>query len=406
MPTRELGVWLHGTRVADLRGTKTGSMSLRYSTAALERFPGNAPLISCSLPLRRQRQDASAFCEGLLPEGQHRQALASLARVPSFDKLGILTHFGRDVAGALVIAQDEPGERSPGVIPYTADSLDDEVRTLDEHPLGAYDDSELSIAGLQDKILLVRLPDGTWGRPIHGSPSTHILKADSLRFPGIVTAEHAALQLARASGLPAPASELATLGDRDVLIIERFDRRTAGGTYERIHQEDVCQALGIDPSRAQGHAKYESAGGPSFDDIAKLLQQWGRDAERELEALLRTVVFTVLIGNADAHGKNIALLHPDATSIELAPLYDVVPTALWPGLRTEAGMFVAGVKDLRRVRFDHLVDEAVRWPVPRARALAVARDTCDRVHGALVEIEHDELRSLVAQRLDALTRDP
>jgi drug/metabolite transporter (DMT)-like permease len=56
--------------------------------------------------------------------------------------------------------------------------------------------------------------------------------------------------------------------------------------------------------------------------------------------LLERAVFTVVIGDADAHGKNVSLLHPTPGRISLAPLYDTVPTALWPSLRPTAAMLV------------------------------------------------------------------
>lgn len=78
----------------------------------------------------------------------------------------------------------------------------------------------------------------------------------------------------------------------------------------RMHQEDLCQALAIDPRGQRGRAKYERAGGPSLRQAAELLDTYSPDPQAELDRLARIVAFTVLIGNADAHGKNLALLHP------------------------------------------------------------------------------------------------
>lgn len=55
-----------------------------------------------------------------------------------------------------------------------------------------------------------------------------------------------------------------------------------------------------------------------------------------MSRLLGAATFTVLIGNADAHGKNVALLHPSPDRVALAPLYDMVPTVFWPTLRKRA----------------------------------------------------------------------
>jgi serine/threonine-protein kinase HipA len=126
---------------------------------------------------------------------------------------------------------------------------------------------------LQNKVLLVALPNGGWARPVHGHPSTHILKVDDLRHPGLVDAEAACLQLARAAGLTSITAELTNLGATRCLIVSRFDRcETVAGPPGRIHQEDVCQATGIDPADARGRAKYERAGGPGRPQAGHTLE--------------------------------------------------------------------------------------------------------------------------------------
>ena len=134
----------------------------------------------------------------------------------------------------------------------------------------------------------------------------------------------------------------------------------------RVHQEDLCQALGIDPSGARGRAKYEQGtAGPSFKQAARLLDAYATDPLAELDRLVAVVTYTVAIGNADAHGKNLALLHPDPETISLAPLYDTVPTALWPRLRSDAAMAIGGQVALADVGIEDIVREAIRWYAPR-----------------------------------------
>src|SRR5581483_9097662 len=189
------------------------------------------------------------------------------------DTYHLLARFGRDVAGALVIG--DPPKRRGHVEPYTPETLEAEVAELPGRPLGLHDDSELSVAGIQNKLLLVRLENGGWGRPVHGHPSTHILKLDDARHPGLVDAEASCLRIARAIGLTTIDPELVTIGEQRCLIVERFDRVTVDGSVARIHQEDVCQALARDPEAARGRGKYERFGGPSLVEVAGLLESWG-----------------------------------------------------------------------------------------------------------------------------------
>lgn len=379
-----LGVWMDGILVAEMSARKPRDIRCRYTADALARWERGIPLMSCSLPLGAGRPNASAFAAGLLPEGRHRLAMAANAGVASHDTFGLLARYGRDVAGALVIGRESPAERPGGVEAYTPSQLDDEVAGLPERPLALHDDSELSLAGLQDKLLLVRLADGGWGRPVHGAPSTHILKRDDGRYPGLIEAEAACLHLARAVGLTTVECELADIGGARCLIVSRYDRRTiSGGGVERLHQEDACQALGRDPEAALGRGKYESAGGPTLVEIADILDRWSSDPAAEVRRLLAVATFQVAIGNADAHGKNVSLLHPTPGVVALAPLYDTVPTALWPNLRSAAAMAVNGVSAMERITIDDLVAEGSRWGLPASTGRGVVADTLGRIRGAV-----------------------
>ncbi|MFN8074123.1 MAG: HipA domain-containing protein [Kineosporiaceae bacterium] len=403
-----LKVWLHGEHVADVTGTRTGAVDCRYTAAALDRWPGNIPLLSCSLPLKRGRLGGSApFFKGLLPEGAARRAMAETAGVPVTDVVGMLARFGRDVAGALVIA-GTTADRQASVEYYDDDVLAAEVAALAERPLGLHDDSELSLAGLQDKLLLVQTDRG-WARPRHGYPSTHILKVEDRRFPGMAAAEAAALRLAAAVGLTSATAGTVDVGGVSCLVVSRFDReQMSGGCDEplrRVHQEDACQALGVDADAAFGRGKYESTGGPGLADVARLLERHSADPDAQLRRLLAATVFTVLIGNADAHGKNLALLHRAPGAVELAPLYDTVPTALFPGLRGEAAMLVNGRLHLARVTGADLVGEAQAWGVPRAGARAVVEDVATRLASAAstpILDDVPQLRAMVQARADAV----
>lgn len=371
----QLLVHLGELPVAQLFDNRRSGVVCEYLPSVLDAFARNVALLSCSLPVRTGRFDATAFFDGVLPEGQHRATLAARAGVAAQDIFGLLCRYGRDVAGALVaIDPTRSGdERASGVVELDDQMLEAEVAAIPDHPLGIHDDSELSLAGLQDKMLLVDLGGGRWARPFGGTASTHILKVDHRMYTGIVAAEAEALALARAAGLTTISSELRHFHGVDCLIVSRFDR-TFGpdGAVQRIHQEDVCQASG-----RRATAKYElrqGGGGPSFDDVAALLDEFADDPLAELDRLVGVATFTALIGNADAHGKNLAFLHKRPGVITLAPLYDTVPTVLWPRLKVDAAMSIGGTATLGAVGLACVLRSADRWHhnVDRAEASAVA----------------------------------
>lgn len=114
----------------------------------------------------------------------------------------------------------------------------------------------------------------------------------------------------------------------------------------------------------------------------------------------------MVIGNADAHGKNLALLHPAPTHITLTPLYDTVPTVLWPRLRKTTAMTVNGRNQVDRITAGDLVAEAEQWSVNKAGAEPVVRITGERIADALAVLDlPDKVSDLVTARLGQLVRN-
>ncbi len=156
------------------------------------------------------------------------------------------------------------------------------------------------------------------------------------------------MQFAKMVGLTTVKTDLLMFDNVEILIVERYDRRInpESGAIQRQHQEDACQALAINIDANQGRRKYECFGGPSFVQVAELLDRYG-DSTTDHRNPRRAVVFTAAIGNADTHGKNVSLLiDTDSGAVTPAPLYDPVPTALWSRLRKTSEMSVDGMFDL------------------------------------------------------------
>lgn len=384
-----LDVTMHDMVIAYLREkSERGPIELIHTEEALERWRRRSPVVSCSVPVSERPQDATPFLEGLLPEGHARNTLAAQRDLLASDTWGLLASFGRDIAGAMVIREPtaNTARRTPDAETYDSpEQLATDIVALPEHPLGVHDDSELSLAGLQDKLLLVKVDEGIgWARPTGGLPSTHICKPDPLRHPGVVQREAEALRLAKAVGLTTIEPQLLEIDDRPCLIVDRYDRtRGEDGTISRIHQEDLCQATGTNPREKQGRIKYQEGGGPGFADAARLLLERSPDPERELRLLAGAMVFTVLIGNSDAHAKNLSLLLDPPGAVRLAPLYDTVPTMLFDKLGVRCAMWIGGVyRSLEEVTHKAMVREIAgrhAWKVPEAEAEGIINDWLDRI---------------------------
>jgi serine/threonine-protein kinase HipA len=397
-----LVAWLYDTPVAVLIPGPEFRIRLEWRPEGIERWGLGSPVMSAGLPIGASGGPRDMrgldFFDNLLPEGPVLAQMATLAGVRPVDTYGILNAFGRDVAGAIMVLPDgeRPGEdRLSGYAPMTPGELRRVINALDVAPLGAAPERGFrpSLAGYQRKALLGRDPDGTWQLPVGDAPSTWILKPDA---PHPMAANEATcLRLAAACGLTVPETELLDVSGLPVLAVKRYDRQdpAAGEIPIRVHQEDGCQATATPPGR-----KYEDQGGPALRGLAMLLRNFGDPGD--VTSLLRRATFNIAVGNADAHAKNISVLHdPDNPTIRLAPLYDVLSTISLE-LTDSAGQpmqadthlaqRIAGQADIRKVTAANLVDEAVSWGIRRRAAAAVVAETLDRVVAAIPATSGDE----------------
>jgi serine/threonine-protein kinase HipA len=288
---------------------------------------GQPAALSVTLPLRPEPFAGAVvrnWFSNLLPEGAVRDAIASRLRIPIRDDFALLAAIGGECAGAVSIAPPESVSAVPA--PGAPRNFEDVLAAADGMAgegtwalLGA--PRRLSLAGAQDKIAVVRDAEGHLRLPAEGEPTTHILKPDSMRLRGLRDLEALGLALARAIGLDAVQASLVDVAGHKMLLLERYDRHVKNDHLQRLHQEDFCQALGY-----PGELKYEAGGGPSLAQFARLVRQQLRLGPSAVQALLDWVAFNAVIGNADAHAKNLALLCDRDGRRHLAPFYDLVPT--------------------------------------------------------------------------------
>jgi serine/threonine-protein kinase HipA len=405
-----LAIWLYGHQVATVEKERNNRLRLSYTEYALEAYEGGTPLLSLAFPLTRDRYPNAAtraFLDGLLPEGEPRRAIAQDLDLPASDVFGLLAALGKDSAGALVVqaegAQPPPPPTTLTADPLTADDLATLIANLHRAPLGVDRSVRLSLAGVQEKLLLTRMPDGTWGRPVEGTPSTHILKPEIEPFHNTVENELFCMTVAKNLGLSVARVDTIIVDERPVLVVERYDRTIdPDGTVHRIHQEDFCQALGLPPDE-----KYEQDSGPSLARIARTLQDFAEPLAPE--TLLRAVTLNVALGNCDAHGKNFSLLHTPTGALRIAPLYDLLSTRLYP-LDDKLAMYIDTVQKADRVTAASIVNEAEKWGITRRIAQGTVNDTLDQLPAAISqaaeEIDElpDGLLELVEQRVERLRK--
>ena len=344
--SRMLDVYLHDRLAGGLEQADSGDLTFTYDVDYLNTAPHG---ISLSLPLETATHSGNAvkaFFSGLLPEQSVRARLARCLGLSKTNPFALLEAVGGDCAGAVALY---PHGTKPPALSDDIEVLDDKqlgevLALIKRRPMLAGDDGyRFSLAGAQDK-LAVGLREGRVALIKGGAPTTHILKPIIEGIKDSVHNELFCMRLAKKMGLDAPKTSLGFAGDTPYYLVERYDRHTAtNGTITRIHQEDFCQALGIAPEK-----KYEAEGGPNIAACLDAITNHTAHPAADQMKLLNRVLFNYLIGNADAHGKNFALLYK-GDKPELAPVYDLLSTAIYPDLSQKMAMRIGGQYEPRDV---------------------------------------------------------
>ncbi len=344
---RMLAVWSNGERVGTWRtdgaehqfeyqDTWRNSDAGRWLSLSMPFTPDNTPL----------RGDVVRhWFDNLLPDSDAiRRRLADKFSGGSVTTFDLLAALGRDCVGAVqLLPIDQPplGFDHIDAQPLTDAGVEQLINNAvtggrvlgQEQP----DDFRISIAGAQEKTALL-LQGGQWLKPLGATPTTHILKLP-LGLVGNIRAnmhdsvenEWLCARLLALFGLPVAPCDIATFGQRKVLVVERFDRvlqQPPGKApwLARLPQEDFCQALGV-----AGPRKYESDGGPGVRDILRILGNSTQAPQDKLTFACALLAFW-LMAATDGHAKNFSIHLERGGGYRMTPLYDVL--SAWPIIGT------------------------------------------------------------------------
>jgi serine/threonine-protein kinase HipA len=339
---------MSATLIVYLRNQQVGSLWLgdgrRFAFRYDEGWLANehAVPLSIALPLRPEvfeGDTARPFFSNLLPEAELRKVIARRLGLSEGNDFGLLEEIGGECAGAVSLMPEGTALSKSGEYhPLNDKELNELVRGLPKHPMLAGEAGiRLSLAGVQNKLPvyydededIVYLPKGNVA-------SLQILKPPIAHVAHTVENEIFCMQLADRMGLSVPPVTLLAK-EQPLYLVLRYDRDvSADREITRLHQEDFCQALSITPDM-----KYEKEGGPSLHACFELIRRVSVTPIADIKSMLSWVVFNYLIGNADAHGKNISLLFEEHGP-KLAPFYDLMCTAVYEGLTQKLAMKIGG----------------------------------------------------------------
>jgi serine/threonine-protein kinase HipA len=355
-----------------------GRLGFHYDE--LYRARADATPLSLSMPVQvssHADRAVTPWLWGLLPDNE--TVLRRWARhfhVSASSAFSLLsTPVGEDCAGAVrFVAPSELHRalaRTGEVAWLTEEELAGRLRELREDSadwLGRSFTGQFSLAGAQAKTALL-FEHGRWGVPSGSTPTTHILKPAVAGLDDHDLNEHLCLDAARRAGLIVARTEIARIAEETAVVVARYDRVT-GTEVRRVHQEDICQALGVPPIR-----KYQNEGGPGVARVSELLREvMAPDvAEDSVWRFADALIWNWLIAGTDAHAKNYSLLLA-GNQVRLAPLYDIA-SALPYGAHERKLRFAMKLGGDYRV-----YPRQNRWPAA-ARELGLDRDALiARVH--------------------------
>ena len=350
--------------------------------------------LSLSMPLvvgEHEHSRIEPWLWGLLPDnGTVLARWGQRFHVSPRNAFALLGAVGEDCAGAVQLVRPDRvdeilGDSRQCVEWLTEADVAERLRALrtDQASWRAvHDTGQFSLAGAQPKTAL--LFDGQrWGVPFGPTPTTHILKPPVGTLDGHAENEHLCLFLARKFGLPAARSEVLTFEGETAIVVERYDRTRTDDTIRRLHQEDMCQVLGLPPTK-----KYQNEGGPGCAEMSEAVRTHSGRPEEDVRTLAHSVMLNWIIGGTDAHAKNYSMLIASAGRARLAPLYDI-------GSALPYGFDPKKLKMATKIGSKYLIEDisAHHWKrfaadmrLPSAEILDMGRTMAETLPGALAEI--------------------
>ena len=353
----ELAVLLDGRIAGRLRrGTERTSNVFTYESSWRD-DPLAFPL-SLSLPLAGRTYEGSRidyYLRGLLPDNETRlNAIAHEFGVSPDNPFTLLAHVGEDCPGAVQFARPERVRdltaQGPTKVQWLTEAQIAKIlRELRDDSVDGASvalTGQFSLPGALSKVALVRNEKTKrWGHPSGRAASTHIVKPPLGGVKYHNENEHLCLELARRCGFSAAKSFLLRAEDMQALAVERYDRSRRGKSVHRLHQEDMSQALGINP-----RLKYSAEGAPAISDIVLLLREHSSRGVDDVYDFVKAVSFNWLIAATDAHPRNYSILISQGAGVTVAPLYDLASALVLPTReRTEELPFAMTVGGRKRL---------------------------------------------------------
>jgi len=275
--------------------------------------------ISTNFPINVRRTEwqngLHPFFENLLSEGWLREGQAKVSGIREEYRFDLLLRFGKDCIGAVGIIDES-------TIYTNEQKWNEEYLSIQSHK---------TISGVQKKLLAYK-ENNEFYPSIDGKSATYIAKFDSQRINTLVVNEIKSLMLAQKilGKENVTKFEVADLLRERAVLIERFDRKNG----KKLRMEEFAQIL---------NKSVEDKYNGSYEEIAEAILKYSSLPQVDLDLYFKQLVFSIIIGNCDAHLKNFALLETES-GMRLSPSYDLVNTLVYPEYDRVLALYMNGEK--------------------------------------------------------------
>ena len=346
-----------------------GNLLFNYGKSYLERvhdskraisiYEGELPLKAGILPLLDGLNMPGCIRDGA-PDAWGRRVIINKKLgakgtgidTAQLDELTYLLESGSDRIGALDF-QTSATEYAPRLSVNVAlrELLESTERVEKGIPLTPELDQALfhgtAIGGARPKALIEELNKKYIAKFSSSTDLSNVIKAE---FVAMRLAEHAGLNVARV--------KLASASNKDVLLIERFDRKKVNNGWQRKAMVSALTLFGLDDMMAR-YASYEI--------FAEIIRHKFSSPSATLKELFSRLVFNILCGNTDDHARNHAAFW-DGKNLNLTPAYDICPQSR-SGNEASQAMLIAG--DNRMSKLSNCIDTAHNFLLSKDEALAI-----------------------------------
>ena len=173
--------------------------------------------------------------------------------------------------------------------------------------------------------------------------------------------EHAMLVLARACGIQSAESRVEAIGDRDVLLVKRFDREKTDQGYHRARMLSALTLLRSEDS-------YQDRDKWSYLLLAEELRRVSSREKQDVQELFRRMCFNALISNTDDHPRNHAVIALKEHWL-LSPAYDLTPSVPVSIERRDLALICGNAG--RYAHAENLLSQSTRFMLSRPDAQAI-----------------------------------